>query len=85
MDNTENKSEEILLLIFLIVIGIAIGMLIGYYIFKDIKYIGPDSNKIVKQIYKDKDGKFKFRPQITICPANYSMNKLHDKTFKESH
>lgn len=86
MDNTENTNEEsIILKLLFLIIGTTIGMIIGYYIFRDIKYIGPDSNKIVKKTYKDKDGKFRFRPQITICPTNYSMNKLHNKTFRAKH
>jgi hypothetical protein len=72
--------------IMTIIMGILLGSIIGYFIFRDIKYIGPDSNEIVKQIYTDSDGKkYKYKPHITICPLNYSMKKLHDPDFKESH
>lgn len=74
--------SEFLIFIF----GIIIGSIIGYYIFKEIKYIGPDSNEIVKQIYTDDNGrKYKYIPRVTICPINYSMNKLHNPNFKEHH
>ncbi|AYV80146.1 MAG: hypothetical protein Gaeavirus12_13 [Gaeavirus sp.] len=70
----------------IIIIGITIGIIIGYYIFREIKYIGPDSNIISKKIYTDANGKqYKLVPKITVCPISYSMNKLHDPTFKESH
>ena len=41
---------------FVFLFGIIIGSIIGYYIFKEIKYIGPDSNKIIKEIHMDEKG-----------------------------
>lgn len=82
----DEKEESIIFTLITIIIGILLGVVIGYYIFRDIKYIGPDSNDIVKKIYIDNKGrKYKYKPRITICPLNYSMNKLHNEKFKESH
>lgn len=84
--NEIQDSNNVMLSIFVFIFGIVIGAIIGYFIFKTVKYIGPDSNEIVKEIHIDKDGKkYKFKPKITVCPINYSMGKLHDKNFKESH
>jgi hypothetical protein len=85
-DNYINEDESIIYTLMTIIIGILLGSIIGYFIFKDIKYIGPNSNEIIKQTYTSADGKkYKFVPKITICPLNYSMKKLHDPNFKESH
>jgi hypothetical protein len=78
--------DDIISRIITIIIGILIGAVIGYFLFKDIKYIGPNSNQIVKEIYMDDDGKkFKFKPKVCICPSAYSMKKLHNKGFKNEH
>lgn len=69
-----------------IILGVVLGMVIGYFIFYKPKYIGPDSNYIVKQEYIDSTGKkYKFKPKITVCPVNYSMDKLHNPKFKSKH
>jgi hypothetical protein len=85
--NDDNINEEsVIYTLMTIIIGIILGSIVGYFIFKDIKYIGPDSNEIVKKIYTDTDGKkYKYVPKISICPLNYSMNKLHNPNFKDSH
>jgi hypothetical protein len=84
--NDETNESYSISDFFIFIFGIIIGSIIGYYIFKKIKYIGPDSNEIVKQIYTDDNGrKYKYKPKITICPINYSMNKLHNLNFKEHH
>ena len=85
-DSNYDNEESIILTLITIIIGILLGIVIGYFIFRDIKYIGPDSNEIVKNIYIDDKGhKYKYKPRITICPLNYSMDKLHDVKFKEIH
>lgn len=82
----EIDDESIINTLITFIIGIILGVIIGYYIFRKITYIGPDSNDIVKNTYTDTIGlKYKYKPIITICPINYSMGKLHDSTFKESH
>ena len=82
----DDDSQSIIYTFMTIIIGILLGVIIGYFIFRDIRYIGPDSNEIVKNIYNDSDGrKYKYKPRITICPMNYSMNKLHNANFKELH
>ncbi len=69
-----------------IILGLVIGITIGYIFFSNIKYIGPNSNHICKNIYKEADGReYSLVPQICICPLDYSMKKLHDKDFKEHH
>ena len=81
-----NDDESVIDTLMTIIIGILLGSIIGYFIFKDIKYIGPNSNEIIKKTYSDTDGMlYKFVPKITICPLNYSMKKLHNPNFKESH
>ncbi len=84
--NDNKPLESIIIYLITIIVGLLIGGTIGYFIFREIKYIGPDSNEIVKQIYTDSEGKqYKYKPKITICPINYSMKKLHDVNFKEFH
>lgn len=85
--NENNVSDDsIIINLMIFIIGILIGSIIGYFIVREIKYVGPDSNEIVKKIYTDSNGKkYKYIPKITICPINYSMKKLHDPNFKESH
>jgi hypothetical protein len=84
--NDETNESYCISDFFIFIFGIIIGSIIGYYIFKEQKYIGPDSNEIVKQIYTDDNGRqYKYKPRITICPINYSMNKLHNPNFKEHH
>jgi hypothetical protein len=80
------SETSVISTIMTIVIGILIGVVIGYFVFRNIKYVGPDSNLIVKKVYKDEKGRYyKYKPVITICPMNYSMNKLHDPNFQEQH
>lgn len=86
VNDSNTNDESVIYTLMTIIIGIVLGSIIGYFIFKDIKYIGPDSNEIVKKIYTDTDGKkYKYVPKISICPLNYSMNKLHNPNFKDSH
>ena len=69
-----------------IIIGIAIGIIFGLIVLKPVQFIGPDSNKIITEIHIDQYGKkYKWIPNICICPINYSMDKLSDTNFKESH
>lgn len=85
-DEIFETPDSVIVTLMTFIIGILIGGVIGYFIFRDIKYIGPDSNEIVKNIYTDKNGKqYKYKPKITVCPLSYSMGKLHDPNFKESH
>jgi hypothetical protein len=78
---SENTYNNIII-IFTIIIGLSIGLIIGYLIFKKYKYKGPDSNIISKEIYTESNGKkYKLIPKICICPISYSMNKLKDKNY----
>lgn len=57
-----------------IILGLMIGIIIGYILNKKIKYIGPDSNDIVKEIHIDESGKkYKWMPKVCICPTSYYM------------
>jgi hypothetical protein len=69
-----------------ILLGLCISVLIWYIFLYNNKYIGPNSNDICKNIYIDKNNKkYKWAPYTCICPIDLSMNKLHDKNFKQSH
>jgi len=78
--------ETIINIFITIIIGSILGIIIGFYFFNNVKYIGPDSNKIVKKIFYDSNGKkYKYKPHITICPISFSMKKLHDNNYKNNH
>ena len=83
--NENNKMEiNIVISIMTIIIGICIGLFLGYLFIKKYEYKGPDSNDIIKQIYIDENGKkYKWKPKICICPLNYSMNKLKNSNYKD--
>ena len=52
-----------------ILIGIVIGYSIGKLVFNSITYIGPNSKDIVKNIYKDENGRcYKLVPKVYVCP-----------------
>ena len=76
------KISNIIISIF----GLIIGFILGYFIFNNNIYIGPNSNEIKKEIYEDEDGKkYKWETVLCICPLEYSMNKLKDPNFKDIH
>lgn len=80
----ENENN-ILIIIITIIIGITVGTLFGYLLFKEYKYKGPDSNIIVTKIYEDNNGrKYKWIPKICICPIDLSMNKLKNINYKDN-
>jgi uncharacterized protein YneF (UPF0154 family) len=86
INNSKTMLDEdnitIICYIFTIVIGLILGMIIGYYNFKSYIYKGPDSNIISVETYTDSDGKkYKWVPKVCICPLNYSMIKLKDPEF----
>lgn len=73
---------EIILNILVIILGLCIGIIFGYYLFKKYQYTGPDSNIISKEIYTDFLGyKYKWVPKICVCPISYSMIKLKDPNY----
>lgn len=75
-------SNKYIINILTIIFGLCIGIIIGFFSFKQYIYKGPDSNIIKEQIYTDFNGKkYKWKPNICICPISYSMNKLKDSTF----
>jgi hypothetical protein len=77
----EDKTE-IIINIFVMIIGLSIGMVLGYFLFKKYHYKGPDSNIISKKIYTDSSGqKYKFVPKVCVCPISYSMDKLKDSNY----
>lgn len=68
--------------ILIIILGLSIGMGIGYYLFKQHQYKGPDSNQIAKEVYMDENGKkYKWVPKVCVCPITYSMDKLKDPKY----
>ena len=67
-----------------IIIGCVVGILFGYILIPTNSYIGPDSNEVRIQIITDDNGKkYKWEPQICICPINYSMTILKDPVLIE--
>ena len=73
---------DLIINIFVVIIGLVIGIIIGYFIFKEYKYKGPDSNIISQEIYVDSNGlEYKFVPKVCICPINMSMSKLKDPNY----
>jgi hypothetical protein len=72
-------DSDIITILLTILVGLSIGIVIGYLLFKQYNYKGPDSNTISKELYTDSDGKkYKWVPQICICPSSYSMILLKD-------
>lgn len=81
-NNTLCDYKQIISNIIVIILGLTVGMIIGYYLFKVYIYKGPDSNIISKEIYTDSDGKkYKWIPKVCICPISYSMDKLQDPNY----
>lgn len=74
-----------LLNIFVCIIGLCIGFIIGHNLFKKIIYKGSDSNVVKQEIHEDANGKFRWKPRVCICPISYSMFKLKDKNFVDEH
>jgi len=67
---------KITIIIIIIMIGIISGFYIGYKLNESYIYHGPNSKKIKKIIYKNKNGKcYKLKPIVYICPISLSMKK----------
>lgn len=68
--NNSNNSTQIFTidLIINIALGVVIGLVFGYILFKRKIYKGPNSEKIIKKKYKDSIGEYIWEPVITICP-----------------
>lgn len=82
MQDELNNSENIIINLLTLIIGLSVGLILGYYMFKKINYKGPDSNIVVNEIYAESDGKkYKWIPKVCICPISYSMNKLKDPNY----
>jgi hypothetical protein len=81
------EKNDFINIILNILIAFCIGIIIGRQIFNTIKYKGPDSNEIKKQIHQDNDGKgkYKWKPKVCICPISHSMFKLKDVNFMDDH
>jgi len=81
IDNYDNNVFTLVNLLTLLV-GLVLGLILGYFVFKKNNYKGPDSNIIVNEIYTEPDGKkYKWVPKVCICPISYSMNKLKDSNY----
>jgi hypothetical protein len=76
------NNLEIIINILIIVSGLTIGIIIGYLLFNQYQYKGPDSNQIAKEVYNDKKGKkYRWVPKVCVCPISYSMDKLKDVNY----
>jgi uncharacterized protein YebE (UPF0316 family) len=84
MMNYDNLTN-IIFLIFISIVGLCIGIIMGEKLFNKIKYKGPDSNIVKKQILKDDKGNFRWKPKVCICPISHSMFKLKDKNYIDEH
>jgi hypothetical protein len=87
IDKSDNYDNTIFTLINLLtlIVGLVIGLILGYLVFKKISYKGPDSNIIVNEIYTESNGKkYKWVPKVCICPISYSMDKLKDPNYVDS-
>ena len=80
-----NEINNFISIILNILIGLCIGIIIGRQLFNKIKYKGPDSNIVKKEIHQDKKGKYRWSPKVCICPISYSMFKLKDENFIDEH
>ena len=67
---------KILDYIITIFLGLIIGVIIGSFIIPNNVYVGPDSNDIKKEIFEENGIKYKWVPEVCICPISYSMNIL---------
>lgn len=76
---------ELIVYIIIIIIGLCVGLIIGIFLFKRVKYKGPDSNEIKKKIYEDENGKYKWIPKVCICPISHSLFKLKDENYIDEH
>lgn len=69
MNNSQDEQEifaiDIIISLFL---GVVIGLIFGYMVFKKKLYKGPNSKDIVKEVHEDTKGKYIWEPVITICP-----------------
>jgi hypothetical protein len=73
---------ELIINLMTIIIGLVIGIVFGFLIFKQYIYKGPDSNIVSKELYTDSNGKkFKWIPKVCICPINLSMDKLKNPNY----
>ena len=77
--------EYIFNVIISIIIGLCVGFIIGNMLLKKVKYKGPDSNEIKKNIYEDNKGKYRWNPKVCICPILHSMFKLKNKDYIDEH
>jgi hypothetical protein len=87
INDLDNQYINIFTLVNLLtlIIGLVVGMIFGYYMFKKYDYKGPDSNVIINETYTETDGKkYKWVPKVCICPISYSMEKLKDPNYVDS-
>lgn len=51
------------------ILGIIMGFIYGYMLFRKVIYVGPNSNDIINTVFKDNDNrKYRYVTQIRICP-----------------
>lgn len=81
-NNVENTTIIFLVNAFTLILGLVLGMVLGYFMFKGYIYKGPDSNVVINQIHTEPDGKkYKWVPKVCICPITYSMDKLKNPNY----
>ena len=84
-NNNYDITWILIINLLVVIVGLIIGMGLGYFLFKKYDYKGPDSNVVINEIYIDSDGKkYKWVPKVCICPISYSMDKLKDPNYIDS-
>ncbi len=70
ISDISNNSAQIFTIdiIMNIALGVVIGLVFGYILFKRKIFKGPNSGKIIKEKYSDSKGEYIWEPVITICP-----------------
>jgi|SaaInlStandDraft_6_1057023.scaffolds.fasta_scaffold384033_2 hypothetical protein len=59
--------------IFIFTIAIILGYIIGKIIIDKTIKKGPDSNIIIKKIFKFNNNYYQFIPEICVCPLNTNI------------
>ncbi len=69
MNNSQDEQEIFAIdIIISLLLGVVIGLIFGYMVFKKKLYKGPNSKDIIKEVHEDAKGKYIWEPVITICP-----------------
>ena len=69
---------DVLDIILHIIFGLTLGYLFAKAIIPPNYYVGPNSTKIRNETHRDKDGCYRLKPVVHICPLNSKpISKAH--------